>query len=156
MSFIFPKHAREYFRPCDQRKDGGPKFDAMFDQYYLCLMLGLDARQIGEENHLESSKFVEKYPENYLNQADVIAGLLIDAELDRKAVEKDDRQSVEQEMLGLLDVQSPTRLSSEGNHLLNLYAAAGFDLLRDQIPQPQTVEDFLVAYHQLWNQKEEG
>lgn len=150
MSFVFPLHARSFFQSIQSAREGASKF-IMFDQYYCCLMVGLDARRLGSESDLEKEVFVNGYPEDYRAQADIMAGLLIDAELDRKAVRAEDKASIEREMVTLLDPASPTRLSALGNNLLNLYAAEGFKLIHDQMLPPATLEEFLVAYHEVWH-----
>lgn len=145
MSFVFPKSARTYFRAFEQRK-----WALLFDPYYLCLTVGLDTRRLGKVEDTEGTKFIDTYPAEYSSQAELIAGLLIDAELDRKAIRPEDRGAIERAMLDLLNTRSPTYLSPHGAQQLNLYAAGGFLIVRDAIPQPQSLEDFLIAYHQLW------
>jgi len=107
-------------------------------------MAGLDNETLGNEGEVEADKFIERYPTDYQNQPDFIAGLLISAEVSRKSIEKDDRSSIEKEMLRVLDHQSPTRLSEEGMRPLNLYAA-GFKTIREEILPPQRLEDFLFS-----------
>ena len=154
MPFQLPKESRDYFKHLLKRSDGGARFDTLFDQYYFCLMVGLNRKGLAADSDIEPDKFVEGYPSDYQNQADVIAGLLINAELSRKSIEKDDRSSIEQEMLRILDQNSPTRLSEEGMRLLNLYAATGFKVIREGITPPQNLEEFLVLYHGLWPSEE--
>lgn len=36
-----------FFLACRQRSDGGARFNVMFDQYYFCLMFGIDAASSG-------------------------------------------------------------------------------------------------------------
>lgn len=150
MDFKLPKDCRDYFKLLFKRGDGGARFDTLFDQYYFCLMVGLDKKVLLSEHHLEPDRFIDAYPGDYQSQADVIAGLLISAELVRKGIEKDDRASIEHEMLRILDNNSATRLSEEGMKLLNQYAAYGFSTLRQEILPPQSLEEFLVMYHNLW------
>jgi hypothetical protein len=150
VSLVFPRNARPYFKLVDDAKAGAPRFDSMFDKYYLCLMVGLDARRLGADEDLEADKFYDAYPVEYQGQADLIAGLLIDAELDRQGISSEDRSAIERQMLILLNPQSPTKLSDEGVKLLNRYAAAGFKIIRDQVIIPNSLEDFLIAYRDLW------
>jgi len=150
MAFQLPKESRDYFKHVLKRSDGGARFDTLFDQYYFCLMIGLDRKALASEDDLEPDRFIERYPGDYQPQADIIAGLLINAELARKGIEKDDRASIEQEMLRILDSQSPSRLSDDGMKLLNLYAAYGFKAIREEITPPQSLEEFLVWYERLW------
>lgn len=152
MAFQLPKESRDYFRHLLRRSNDAARFDTFFDFYYLCLIVGLDRQAIAKDSDLESEKFVERYPSDYQNQADVIAGLLISAELCRKDIEKDNRSSIEKEILRLLDHQSSTRLSEEGMRLLNLYSAWGFKVIRERIVPPQTLEEFLALYHHdVWD-----
>jgi len=154
MAFQLPRESRDYFKLLVKRSDGGARFDTLFDQYYFCLMIGLSKKELSAESDVESDKFVDGYPSDYQSHADVIAGLLINAELFRKGIEKNDRSSIEKEMLRLLDQNSPTRLSEEGIRLLNLYAGTGFRVIREAITPPQNLEEFLVLYHRLWPKEE--
>jgi hypothetical protein len=150
MAFQLPKESREYFKHLLRRSDHGASFDALFDVYFFCLMVGLDKKVLGNEDELEPDKFIDSYISDYQNQADIIAGLLIGAELSRKDIEKNDRESIEKEMLRILDHRSPTRLSEVGIQTLNQYAAGGFKTIRAELVAPQNLEEFLVQYHTLW------
>lgn len=149
-----PSAARGFFRTITERPIPGVRY-RMFDTYYICLLLGLRARKLGHEDDLESDRFVENYPEEYRSQADFIAGLLIDAELDRKDIDLSNKQSVEREMILLLDPSSPTGLSDKGSELLNRYSVAGFELLQQEMPAPAKIEDLLVKYAEIWREEED-
>lgn len=160
MSFTLHSRARTWFDIVDQRafsrsldraqRESGPRF-MMFDAYYCCLLVGLDEGRHGRSADLEATSFLNSgYPESYRGQAELIAGLLVDAELRRQDILPDDKESIEAEMVRLLDLKSQTRLSGSGDVLLNLYAATGFKKLDDSMPSPSNLEDFLVAYHRLW------
>lgn len=160
MSFKLHGLARTWFDIVDQRafarsldpaqREAAPRF-IMFDAYYCCLLVGLDGRRQGRAADLEPAEFFRGYPESYRPQAELIAGLLVDAELRRQDILPDDKDSIEAEMVRLLDLKSQTRLSAAGDELLNLYAAAGFQKLDERMPAPSTLEDFLVGYHRLWS-----
>jgi len=126
----------------------------MFDAYYCCLLLGLDARMLGDETGLEADKFLDGYPESHKGQAELIAGLLVDAELGRLEIGPNDRKDIEHQMVQLLDLTSATRLSEAGDHLLNRYAVSGFERLRSAMLPLDNLEDFLVAYQALWEDDE--
>ena len=154
MSFILPEGARQFFgiknaRAFAATEKGSMRF-LMFDAFCCCLLLGLDRRQHGDADQLEGKTFIETYPDSHKSQAEIIAGLLVDAELVRKGIASTDAKSIEKEMVNLLDLTSPTRLSGNGNELLNLYAASGFQRLRSAVPTPDTLEDFLLEYSKLW------
>lgn len=151
MGFVLSEKAIEYFKSVDLRKDGGAKFKIMFDVYYLCLMMGLHQRKLGSLDQLKRDAFIDYYPEVYRDKAELITGLLIDAEMDRKAIHENDRKSIEKLMLHLIDHMSVTKLSSKGIEQLNLYAAGGINHIFDYIPNTQELEIFLLRYYELLN-----
>jgi hypothetical protein len=158
VSFTLPKGARDFFGFEGQRafaRRGPLKRDTagrflLFDAYYCCALLGLDSARLGDDAELEGASFLAAYPEAYKGQAEIVAGLLVDAELRRLGINSDDRQDVEGKMVELLDLTSPSRLSVKGDNLLNLYAVTGFDRLQAGMLEPDTVEDFIVGYQRLW------
>lgn len=158
MSFVLPTSVRSFFgfdgtkafaRSRAAKREVVARF-LMFDAYYCCLLLGLHDGKLGDTSCLEGDKFLDNYPDSYKGQAELIAGLLVDAELRRLKIGPDDREDIEQQMVHLLDLSSLTRLSVIGDGLLNQYAVSGFDRLRDGMMPPDNLEDFLVAYHALW------
>lgn len=152
--FVLSDKAIEYFKSVELRKDNGPKFKVMFDVYYLCLMMGLYHRRQGTQDQISKPFFYDYYPEVYRDKSDLIAGLLIDAEMDRKGIQSSDRKSVERLMLQLIDHMSITKLSSYGMKLLNLYAAGGINYIHENIPNTQELEVFLIKYYELLNKTE--
>lgn len=160
MSFFLHNRARGWFgfqgqrafaRSSDvaQREPGVERF-LLFDAYYTCALIGLDGRRQGRAEQLEPEEFSKVYPDSFKGQAELIAGLLVEAELARQDIQPDDRASIEGEMVRLLDPRSSSRLSSEGDRLLNLYSAAGFEKIESILPPPDNLEDFLVAYQRVW------
>ena len=148
MSFKLPKPAGGFFRLLLQSGSSG--FETMFDAYYFCLMVGLDARTVGSEDEV-GEEFVRDYVQSFQPYSDLIAGLLIDAELGRAHIDPSDRSGVEKKIVELLDPNSATKLSAMGHVLLNRYAAGGFSVLRDDFASaPQSLEDFLITYHRRW------
>jgi hypothetical protein len=159
VSFVLPTNLRAFFgfentqafsRSSDPRRDATARF-LMFDAYYCCLLLGLDARRLGDESKLEADRFIPTYPDSFKGQAELIAGLLVDAELSRLEIDLEDRARIEKEMVRLLDLTSSTRLSPDGDRLLNRYAVSGFERLRDSMVAPDNLDDFLVGYYALWD-----
>jgi len=154
MTFHLPVGARDFFsirngRPFATTEGSANRF-IIFDAFSCCMLLGLDRRQYGEDEQLETRNFIVGYPDTHRAQAVIYAGMLVDAELARKDIAPEDRASVEHEMITLLDLTSPTRLSDAGTTLLNLYAASGFERLRTTLSSPANLEDFLIDYADLW------
>ena len=82
----------------------------------------------------------------------MIAALLIDAEIERKGILPTDKKSIEKLMLQLINHQSHTKLSSEGIDLLNLYAAGGFNRIRENIDATSELEVFLIQFLRMMNE----
>ncbi|GFR37183.1 hypothetical protein PRECH8_04790 [Insulibacter thermoxylanivorax] len=156
MSFKLLKEAEQYYETVERRRDDGAKFRTKFDFYYLCLMAGLHFRQMGtleQEKELnETAYFIDYYPEPFPDKVDLIVGLLIDAEMERKHILPSDKKEVEKLMLDLIDHQSYTKLSSKGHKLLNLYAAGGFNRIKETILPTTELEVFLLHYMDLMNE----
>lgn len=149
MGFRVPKEARNYFKLIDELSRN--KFRLLFDKYYLCLILGLDYGKPGKVEDVEKEDFIDRYPEPYADKADLIAGLLIYTEMERKGINSEDRASIEKLILKLIDINSNTKLSEKGLELLNLYAARGMALIQDNIPKTKELEIFLVLFYELLN-----
>lgn len=145
MNFTLPAKARPFFKTVT----APPKF-LMFDSWYMCALVGMRERTLGGKDELEDAYFLVDYPENFRFQADYIAGLLIDAELDRKGIDVEDKASVEKEMILLLDPSRSTGLSEAGVELLNRYSVGGFARLEEAMLPPANVEDLLVKYAEIW------
>ncbi|WP_394538807.1 hypothetical protein PRJ39_25155 [Lysobacter enzymogenes] len=154
MSFKHHKRAPAFFQKL--MPAGGPgRFDTQFDAYYYCLMCGLDRRRLGTEVDV-GEEFVKDYVQTYQPYADLIAGLLVDAELVRISIPLDDVKSVEKKMVDLLEPISTSKLKPEGLALLNRYAAGGFEVISDAFATPpQSLEEFFTTYQGLWPQVEE-
>ena len=155
--FVLHKEARIYFDYVDQRMFGRTKSsDAargsliLFDAYYAGLMLGLSCRRTGTSEMLDGANFLASYPNEYEPYREYIAGLLVDAEVTALHSEDYSEQQLERSIAKLLQVASPTRLSAEGMHILNLYAAGGFELLRSRMgPKPSDPSNFLIRYQDI-------
>lgn len=127
----------------------------LFDAYWASLCIGLYKRKLGKLDDLEKDRILPAYPEDYDGQADYIAGLLVEAELFTLHTEDFSEKDFERAISKLLKVSSPTRLSPEGMRQLNLYAAGGFEIMRDRMkPKPTDPANFLSRFSQLLTQLE--
>lgn len=151
MTLRRPKGMKEYFKEVQSRGDGGTRFDSDFEQFYFCLMVGLDDGKLAPESDLEPVEFTKDYTAPFQVFAPVLAGLLVDAQLRRQDISRT-KDNLQTEVSKLVDVgNTSTRLNTEATKLLSRYAARGFSLISQAIPRPHTLEDFLVAFHQRWD-----
>lgn len=147
MAFRLTGKCRAFFEHIyDKEGKNRRKLRLLFDEYYLCLMVGLASEMYDENPELEASEITDRYPEEYRQSRDFIAGLLIATERKRQGIPENDSKALERLMTRYLDPESRTRLSQEGEHRLNQYAARGIDILMDVMGTPYELEEFLIAY----------
>ena len=142
MGFSMSDDAKKYFNKLDESKHG--KFRVQFDFYYLCLIAGLLNETPSE---CKGEKFVDEFPGIYIGQREQIIGLLIATQINRDKIDIENRERIERLMLKLVKPDSPTRLSSDGENLMNQYAENGFRRIFEKIPTPPSnLDTFLVSY----------
>ena len=161
MVFRLSDDAKKYFSKLDERV-ADTKLDLiMFDKYYACLMLGLKRYSIAptpDSIGKLGEPFLANdagYPGPYKGIGDMVAGLLIEAELKRKKIGYKDREEIETQTTSLLEPHSPVRLSEQGIKLLNRYAAKGFEIIREEsLGAPRSILEFLMSYKALMAKNE--
>ena len=141
MSLRLPNDAKSFFKHIPEYPTHlqGVRFMDI-DKYYACLMLGLRAGELGSEDDIAPSSFLAAgtgYPGAYKETGDVIAGLLVDAEIRRNHIDIEDRDQIESETVKLLKPQSAMGLSDKGIDLLNRYAARGLEYLQSEMDAPR-------------------
>ncbi|GEM_PF-1672437 len=155
MSLRLPKDAKSFFQHIPEYASHlkGVRFMDI-DKYYACLMLGLRACELGSEDDIVPNSFLAAgagYPEAYREIADLIAGLLVDAEIRRNSIDVKNRDQIESETVKLLEPHSTMGLSNKGIDLLNRYAAGGFEYLESEMDAPRRLEVFLIYYGRVWD-----
>lgn len=137
--------ARRFFEKIAQ----GFKVD--FDQYYFCAIAGLSNRMRDpEESGRKSRDLVDYFPGPFKAESETLVALLLATELERLKVNRDDKVAVRMVVKELLDPKAPGRmLSAHGMNVMNSYASAGCDLLRQEWfgEAPTSMDSFLVEYH---------
>ena len=151
MSLRLTEDAAAFFSRIDSRSTKGVQF-LDIDKFYACLMLGLRAGQMASDPELRPPFLAAgaTYPEAYQAHDSSLLALLVEAEIRRRRLDSKDRDLIEKETVKLLNPRSPLGLSVDGVRFMNQYAAKGFEILRDAMAGPRSVDDFLVAYAHLW------
>jgi len=154
---FFSFDAGRMFAKAGGRDEAASSF-LMFDGFYACLLVGLQLEKLQlNTTKLEKQYFIDRYPEVYDQSRDYIAGLLVEAELRRLDTANYGASEFEREIAKLLNPDEQTRLSQAGVDAVNAYAAGGFEYLRIALnPQPTSAQNFLVRFHELWNNGLEG
>lgn len=148
MSFKLSTDARAYFRDISDNSSTG-KFDTLWDQYYLCAMAGIKSRSRVPDDEEPSKEFSSEVIQDYDDQKYEIYSALIVAEIEREGVPWDEEAEIREMMMTYLSSDTATRLTDQGTKALNCYAEKGFKLIRDEIPAPPELDEFIRAYHQL-------
>lgn len=144
MSFRLSKEARQYFIRLEGKSTTG-KFSSFWDKYYLCLMVGFLNKKFGKEPPT-SMEFLRDFVQDYSPQRYQIIALLISTELKRQGIKKDDKESIQKNILELIDHSKITGLSDEGQKLMNRYAQGGFEKIYEDIKQPYEFDVFIKEY----------
>lgn len=154
MPFYLPKKCRRFFRNIfDPRNRNGLKLRLYFDEYYFCLMAGLASEKYDENAELDDSEITDRYPAEYAENREYIAGLLFATERRRRGIPEDDGAALEKLMTEYIDPTSKTYLNAKGERRLNQYAARGMDLMLDVMNQPVRLEEFLIEYLECFQKR---
>ena len=145
MTFRLSKDARQYFLKIEERSTTG-KFDTLWDKYYLCLMAGFSRIKLGKETSA-SDEIMPTFIQDYSPQRYQIISLLIATEIKRLGIQNDDKENIKQLMLSLLDHTTITNLNDEGHKIMNRYTEGGFEIIREEIPQPYEFDVFMRKYY---------
>lgn len=74
---------------------------------------------------------------------------MIATELERNKIDINNRERLEKVMLSLVKPDTPTKLSLQGERLMDEYAEKGFKLIAEKIPSPPANMDaFLINYYE--------
>ena len=140
-NFRFRDDARVWFA------DVKTKYD--FDLFYNCLIVGLAVGRQSEPKAVTSTDMVGHFIESYKPAQSLIIGLLIMAELKFAGINLNERNEVRSVIGDLVTPKSVTNLTDKGVHCLNLYASSGFEFLRDNMPKPSSIENFMLRYTEI-------
>lgn len=147
MPFFLPRKCKRFFSQIfDPKNRTGTKLRLYFDEYYLCLMVGLAAEKYDEDAELERSEITDRYPAEYAESREYIAGLLFATERSRRGIPESDGRALEKLMTEYIDPTSKTHLNLKGENRLNQYAARGMEIMLDVMNRPVRLDEFLLEY----------
>jgi len=147
MPFYLPTKCKHFFKHIyDPKNRTGTKLRLYFDEYYLCLMVGLVAEKYDEDAELERSEITDRYPAEYAESREYIAGLLFASERSRRGIPESDGAALEKLMTEYIDATSKTHLNLKGEGRLNQYAARGMEIMLDVMNPPIRLDEFLLEY----------
>lgn len=152
--------ALKYFKKLDYTK--APQMDC----FHMCIIIGLHAVLNGDEHleklenvdNMESGTFTSKgIPIEYAHNFPATIGLMIEAQFERKRIDKKDEVKVSRLLNTYLNYESNTKLTSEGADLMSRYSYKGFEIISNNIgDQEAKLENrapgkikFLCDYYEL-------
>jgi len=127
---------------------GKEPFKRKFDYYYLCVLLGLAARQKAPPGD-DAREFVSEFIAAYRPYQKQLIGLLVMAHLDDLGIKADEKRAVSEQIGKLVTSERSSQLTDEGFRLLNSYWRGGFRLLEQEFERPNNTVYFLQQYHKL-------
>ena len=120
------------------------------DLFYIFFMTGV---AIGKTEDFGSEKSSSTgtghgYTAEYTEKRDLLATILMVSESKKSKFENSNE--IKDAMGKYISMESSTRLSGSGEDIMNMYAHAGFNHLRETIPNPQDPHIFLIeAYEEI-------
>jgi hypothetical protein len=148
-----PKHmmlgpvARTYFSELEKTSSSG-KFRILLQKYWLCAFVGLlaDKKASREEN----DKWVNDYfPEPLKSNQHLIRASAFFRFADRLEYTADDEDDLLEGMKFFFDDEKLAKLGEDGLDTLDEFAAGGFEIINNKIPEPNDLALFLVDYVNL-------
>ncbi len=116
-----------------------------FDFYYLCFLVGIIQGKTMEAK--DAREMIRTYPERYKSNRELYAALLIASKFKNTGIEMK-KELVSKELYKILDDHDETHLTSESVNLMNQYAYAGFEIIREKLPKkPSDAPNFLLFYY---------
>ena len=153
MSFKLPRECRSYFSRFIGSGTKG-KLETLFDEYYICLMLGFARGRTDEEPDLEPSEFYRSFPADYKESGYFVSALLIATEVIYNEVNVSDEGELENLITKIIDPQAESKLSDYGIDLLNIYASVGMDIIKSEMLEHINLEEFYQEYFEWFDRSE--
>ena len=147
--FMLGPSPRKYFTDLEKTSSTG-KFRILLQKYWLCAQVGMTYNSMQDRE--DKDKWVTDYfPEQLRSNQHLIRALCFFMDAQNKGYGPDDEEDLLNGMKAFFDDEAPAKLSPEALHLMNRYAAAGFEIIKTKIPNPTDLAVFLVDYVNLLN-----
>ena len=145
--FMFGPSPRTYFSELEKTSSTG-KFKIMLQKYWLCAQIGMAYGKMSDRE--DGDKWITDYFAEPLKSNDhYIRGLAFYLEAKRKGYGSDNEEDLLGGMNEFFDNETQNRLTPEALHSINRYAAGGFEIINEKIPNPTDLASFLLDYVSL-------
>ena len=147
--FMLGNSPRKYFNDLEKTSSTG-KFKILLQKYWLCAQVGM-AYGVMQDRE-EKDKWVgNTIPEPLKSNQHLIRASCFYLDAQNKGYGPEDEDDLLLGMKSFFDDEAQTKLSPEALHVMNRYAAAGFEIIKTKIPNPPDLAVFLVDYVDLLN-----
>ncbi len=129
----------------------GDKIGLKFEIFYFTLMAGYAAVRPVPFEGSAATDLIAYFPGEYVQRRHLLVAGLINAELVARGIRVTERPGVQRVVA---DVVTPfsnngAGLSDYGVKRMNEYASGGFEVLRERMDKPRSVETFLRLYPRM-------
>tara|TARA_B100000767_G_scaffold176220_1_gene164655 strand:+ start:4919 stop:5392 length:474 start_codon:yes stop_codon:yes gene_type:complete len=146
IQFMFGEEPRTYFSRLESASTSG-KFQVMLQKYWLCAQLGLIRGRKGDVG--KSSWVTDNFAPPLAEHQHSIRAFAFFTHCQELAVDTENEEEMITAMKNFFDQDRKHKLSGVGLRLVDDYAAGGFEILREEIPNPTDLSDFLLEYVDL-------
>ena len=152
IQFMLGPSPRIYFNELEKTTDTG-KFKILLQKYWLCALIGcLFDKPAQREN---DDVWVNDYfPEPLKGNQHLIRALGFFRYADKLGYSAEDEDDLLTGMKDFFEDDTRTKLSGVGLDTFDHYAAGGFKLLNEKIPEPSDLAEFLIDYVNLIEEKD--
>jgi len=143
------QEAEEWFKHI--KYTGAP----MMDAFHMCFIIGVHAAlkdkrmTILDYNH--GKQFASKgIPSDYQSSFPASIGLMLEAELERKTYDREDKDALSRFLNTYLSAESNVKMTSDGAKLMSNYSYKGFEILKAKIEKtPANKIIFIKEYTEI-------
>lgn len=148
IQFLFSSEAREYFDRIEASSTTGT-FKIKLQQYWLCCQIGIKYDKKGKVPAPTGAWLVDTFASPLAEHADFIRSIAFWRYADALGVDPEDRDDMVPQLKAFFDEHKKTKLGDAGMQLMDQYAAGGFEILQERIPNPTDLSSFLIDYVEL-------
>ena len=147
IQFMLGAEPRIYFDNLEKSSDTG-KFSILLQKYWLCAQLGMVHGRKGVDNG-DRKWVTDNFASPLQEHSHNIRAAAFHMHCADLALNPDDEEEMLSAMKSFFDQDLPHKLQTSSLRMLDEYAAGGFEILREKIPKPVDLAEFLVDYTAL-------
>ena len=151
MSFQISKTAQKWFKGVETQAPFN-KTTSM-DIYYICFLVGINSGKEPREPE-DGRTFLAAgvgWPTSYTESMYTIIAMFLDSEVDRFAINRDDKEDVKNHLSKYIAPSTPTLLTPHAIKIMDSISYAGFLEIHDELEAPTQVNVLISEYTKLLN-----